>query len=201
MSGVKLSSIQNILKDYENSDKGKKHIQSIVKAYQDKGISTTRGGGRILTDEDMYEAAAKFIHVLNLTADEYDLPDSIKKHFRTMGYSKIHKLADGTEVIWIYFTDDLSRQSLYSDGYDGVENIVALFNKGYEAKNFVYGDWDGHSPTGEARVDNRSIESSAYIRSRIKREGLHFMQQAVSDFNGNYGSDYNVIAKIGKDYE
>ena len=77
---------------------------------------------------------------------------------------------------------------------------MALLNNGYHAKDYVYGDWDGHSPTGESKFDGRSIDTSAYIRSRKDREGLQFIQQAVRDFNGNYGADYNVTAIASDQY-
>jgi len=109
-------------------------------------------------------------------------------------------MPDGSFTIYITFDDDLHRDSLYSDGYEGVRNIVAVLNNGYHAKNYVYGDWDNHAPTGESKFDGRSIDTSAFIRSRKDREGLHFIQQAVQDFNGNYGADFNVTAIVGEDY-
>lgn len=186
---------------YSQTDKGKSKMREVIQQYHADGVGKTGGGGKIMTETDMWTAAAKMIDVLRMEAKSYDLPPSVMRHFDSLECSKIYEAPDGSSVIYIYFGDDLHRESLYSDGYEGVRNIVALLNNGYHAKNYVYGDWDGHSPTGESKFDGRSIDTSAYIRSRKDREGLQFIQQAVQDFNGNYGADYNVTAIAGDDYE
>ena len=69
---------------------------------------------------------------------------------------------------------------------------------------YVYGWWEGHEPTEDNAYRSGwtgSGSTDAYIRSRKDREGLQFIQQAVQDFNGNYGSDYNVVALAGDDYQ
>lgn len=186
---------------YSQTDKGKSKMREVIQQYHTDGVGKTGGGGKIMTEADMWTAAAKMIDVLRMEAKSYDLPASVLRHFDSLECSKIYEMPDGSSVIYIYFGDDLHRESLYSDGYEGVRNIVALLNNGYHAQNYVYGDWDGHSPTGESKFDGRSIDTSAYIRSRKDREGLQFIQQAVQDFNGNYGADYNVTAIAGDDYE
>ena len=79
-----------------------------------------------------------------------------------------------------------------------------MLNNGYNAKGYVYGWWEGHEPTEDNAYRSGwtgSGSTDAYIRSRKDREGLQFIQQAVQDFNGNYGSDYNVVALAGDDYQ
>lgn len=76
------------------------------------------------------------------------------------------------------------RPSLNPAKYGGVDNIVALFNNGYKASDYVYGNWHG----------NR-------VRSTISRPGLNFMQEAVSDFNGGYGAANDIVAKLSGEYE
>lgn len=201
MANINLDSIMKKVEAYGRSVNGKLRMQEVIHKYAKDGVSKTGAGDRVVTETDMWMAASKMISVLRDTARSYALPASIMRHFDSLECSKIYQMPDGSSEIYIYFGDDLHRDSLYSDGYDGVDNIIAVLNNGYHAKNYVYGDWDGHAPTGEMRFDGRSIENNAYIRSRKDREGLKFIQQAVQDFNGNYGSDYNVTAIAGDDYK
>lgn len=194
-------SIGGKLNAWVNSPRGQVKMQSKIKEYVKNGVKTTNAGDSVINEPKIYEAAAKLISVLQSTAQSYGLPASVMRHFSSLQCSKIYTMPDGTSQVYIYFGDDLHRDSLYSDGYDGVHNIVALLNNGYHASNYVYGDWDGHAPTGESVFDGRSIDSSAYIRSRKDREGLHFIQQAISDFNGNYSADYNATAIAGDEYQ
>mgnify|MGYP000046686880 FL=1 len=46
-----------------------------------------------------------------------------------------------------------------------------------------------------SEVDRRSqICNNVDIAQMVSREPLHFIQQTISDFNGNYGADYDVTA-------
>ena len=100
----------------------------------------------------------------------------------------------------LYFEGDLHRDSLDNDlGYEGINNIVALFNNGYHAQNYVYGWWDNHSPSGAAIGHSLYNDNYAWVRSKKERDALKFIQQAISDFNGNYGSEYNITAVIAAD--
>ena len=69
------------------------------------------------------------------------------------------------------------RDSLYPAGYSGVDNIVALFNNGYQASNTVYGSWHGKK-----------------IKSLQARDGLHFVQAAQRSFEGAQIGDAHVIS-------
>ncbi len=200
MTNINLNSVMRKVTAYSRTDTGKEKMREVIQRYHTDGVRKTGAGGKIITETDMWTAASKMIDVLRMEAKSYDLPASVMRHFDSLECSKIYEMPDGSSVIYIYFEDDLHRDSLYSDGYDGVRNIVALLNNGYHAKDYVYGDWDGHSPTGESKFDGRSIDTSAYIRSRKDREGLQFIQQAVRDFNGNYGADYNVTAIASDQY-
>ena len=64
--------------------------------------------------------------------------------------------------------------------------MVALINNGY----------------GEHPSMAEGVGQNGMVRSHglTQRTGLHFIQQAVQDFNGNYGSDYNVTAIAGDEY-
>lgn len=57
--------------------------------------------------------------------------------------------------------------------------------------------WYGRCLECEMRneVDRRSqICNNVDIAQMVSREPLHFIQQTISDFNGNYGADYDVTA-------
>lgn len=200
MATINLASISQKCKEWSETPEGKRRMKAVVDRLVADGATTTAAGGRILSETDMYTAAAKLIGVLQSTAQSYGLPASIMRHFDSISCSEVKKMPDGSSCIFVYFGEDLHRDSLYSDGYDGVDNIIAVLNNGYHASNYVYGDWDGHAPTGESVLDGRSIDTSAFIRSRKDREGLGFIQQAVQDFNNNYGSDFDVTAVAGEEY-
>lgn len=88
------------------------------------------------------------------------------------------KIGKDTYRIGVFFSGDLHRPSLAPTQYpDGIENIAALLNNGYEARNFVYGTWNGHG---------------GKIRSRKSRPGAHFVQNAARIFESGYGKKYNI---------
>lgn len=94
---------------------------------------------------------------------------------------------NGMSVIQIPFTfnGNLHRESLYPKGYSGIDNIVALLNNGYAAKDTVYGQWKGNS-----------------IVSLQQRSGSGFIQNAVRQFLDRYASEYNIIdIEISGEYE
>lgn len=201
MANINLSSIMQKVEAYGRSANGKLRMKERIEKYAAEGINKTAAGNKVITETDMWTAAAKLISVLKNTAQSHDLPASVMQHFDSLHCSEIKKMPDGSSVIYIYFGGDLHRDSLYSEGYDGIDNIVALLNNGYHAKNYVYGWWEGHSPTGDNSYRSGGFDSGdAWIRSRKDRGGLGFIQQAVQDFNGNYGADYNVTAIAGDDY-
>lgn len=78
------------------------------------------------------------------------------------------------------------RPSLRPDMYeDGAENIVLLFNNGYFALNYIVGVWHG---------DDQVV-------SRKEREGLHFLQDFVADFNNRYGDKYGLRVTLSPYYQ
>lgn len=201
MYSINLNSIVKKVNAYSRSVRGKLKAKECLEKYRTDGVRRTAAGGNVITEAEMWEAASKLIEVLRSTAQSYSLPASVMKHFDSLTCSAIHTMPDGTSVIYIYFGDDLHRDSLYSDGYDGIGNIVALLNNGYHAKSYVYGHWDNHAPRGESVLDGRSTDTFAFIRSRKDREGLNFIGQAIKDFNSNYGADYNATSVAGSDYK
>lgn len=75
-----------------------------------------------------------------------------------------------------------SRPSLAPVEYGGVRDMAALFNNGYSAGGRVFGYWHG-----------------SWIGSLTFRDGAHFVEIGVNDFNAGYGSQYNAVATITSD--
>lgn len=200
---ISASALQLKAEAWSRTAKGQKRMKEVISRYRKEGQETTSAGSRLDSRLMLIEAADKMMLVLRRAAEDANLPASVMKHFDSMTYGEPIALSDGTYVLGIYFTDDLHRNSLENDytDYEGIDNIIALFNNGADAENYVYGWWDGHRPSGEAIARSvNGAEDYAWVRSKKNREGLHFIQQAVADFNGNYGSQYNVTATAGSDY-
>ncbi len=207
MPAINMSSIMSKVGAYSRSVSGKLRMKECIQKYAADGKSKTAGGSKVMTEDEMWKAAAKLIWVLQETARSFDLPQSVMQHFNSLECSKPYRMPDGSTVMYVYFEDDLRRDSLENgeNGYtgEGIDNIVALLNNGTHAKDYVYGWWNGHHPTGEALTGLRSLHTDdyAWVRSKKDRDALHFIQQAVNDFNGNYGSEYNVVAEAGEAYQ
>ena len=88
-----------------------------------------------------------------------------------------------------------SRKSLFVDRKedkrtgDGVENIVALFSKGYEAKKYAYGYWNG------AKVRTHTNKNTG----KPGLESNDFLNEAINKFNLKY-SAYGATAALSSEY-
>ena len=192
-------SLKDKLDTWIKSPQGQARMQAKMEQYVRDGVTKTAAGSDVVPETRIYRAAAKFIQVLRDTAQTYDLPESVMKHISEMESGNIIVTSDGFEIP-LYFDGDLHRDSLENDaGYDGIDNIVALFNNGYHASNYVYGWWNGHSPTTGDVSMRSGTDNDAWVRSKKDREPLKFIQQAIRDFNGNYGSEFDVTAVIAAD--
>lgn len=199
---INIDSIMSKVSAYAQSSAGKEKMNKRIQQYVSSGVKQTAAGDKILTEDKMWEAVSKFLYVMRVTAAEYGLPESVMEHINGLeSAGQIRKTPDGYEIA-LYFEGDLHRDSLDNDlGYEGVDNIVALFNNGYHARNYVYGWWEGHKATGDGVLRSGVGTDFAWVRSKKEREPLHFIQQAVHDFNANYGADYGVTAVAGTAYE
>lgn len=140
------------------------------------------------TPDFVTKGAEKLIEVLRSNINEAsasgNFSASTAAEFSEWDISTPRKLADDKYLIAVYATGDLHKDSLWQEGYpDGVENFMDLMNDGYPsfqgAIRPVYGNIE--TPQGTKR-----------IRSRITRSGVHFIEQSISDFMGNYASEYGV---------
>lgn len=191
MPTINMDSILDKLYAWERSDKGQKKIQSTVNKYVRNNVRKTKAGSRVVTENDMREAAKKLVQTIRDTALGCNLPSSVAAHFGSLKVGKLQRQPDGSYIIEINFTDDLTRESLQPEKYGGVRNIIAIFNNGYpsdrgrsEAISHVSGWWHGKETT--------ALEF---------RQGLYFMQDAVNDFNLNYGMPLGMYAEVGAIYD
>lgn len=191
MPTINMDSILDKVCAWERSDKGQKKIHGTVNKYVRNNVARTKAGSRVVTQRDMLEAARKLVQQIKDTAHGCDLPASVLAHFDSLSIGKLQRQVDDSYIIEINFTDDLTRESLQPEKYGGVRNIIAIFNNGYpvdmsrsEAISHVSGYWHG-----------KETVALEY------RPGLYFLQDAVNDFNLNYGMSLDMYAELGAVYD
>ena len=191
------SDIMKKLNAYAKTPTGKKRMGTCLKKAQETG-KPLASGEVVPSKKHMSEMASALVEMIRRR-----FPASIADVGNTLTATKPIRKSDGSYEVTLKFDHgSLHRDSLENDlGYDGIDNIVALFNNGYHAKNYVYGWWNGHRPTGESVYRSGSTQGEyAWIRSEKEREALQFMQEAVEEFNTVYGSKYDVTVQLGSDY-
>lgn len=203
MAYINISSVMSKVNSYASSKEGKQRMRDVIKKYREDGKRTTDAGSEIITKARMDELARELIVILKTTALSYDLPSSVAEHFDTLDYM-FQDLGDDKFQCFIYFNDDISRESLetdYNQG-EGIKNIIALFNNGYVTSKPKYGWWNNHEPTGESI--NRAMtggESYAYVKGKEARPSLRFMQSAIEDFYSKYAKQYGITVTLNDDYD
>ena len=196
MASIDFSRILDKAKKYTETGKSKKEKDKIVAGALLGRI--TLGAGSNLRDniENASSAADKFIVVLRNEIGNHIGSDYSKGQFSELARDVLDDIthsapySDGDKVyVDIMFTDDRHRDSL-DPSYEGIDNIIALLNNGYNANGAVFGDW----------IDHNNVEHEDAWSVR-RRGGAHFIEQAVTDFWGNYATDYNVIdIKVAEEY-
>ncbi len=200
---IDIASIMGKVRAYSQTPAGKAKMKEAVERMRREGRTRTAAGSRLMSPAEMESAALRLADAIRKAAQSYDLPASVMNNVNSLAATKPYQTEDGGWRVDLYFTDDLSRESLYPEEYEGgVANIIALFNNGYLANDFVYGWWDGHKPTGEeSKIRSGTVENSAFVRSRLARPGLQFMQKAVEDFNATVGKATGARAVLAPIYE
>ncbi len=175
---------------YSQTPAGKKKMSDKIASYRngsDPHVSSTGktyGGGEIMTIDQMVDAAKDFIAILKRSAASAGLPSSVMEHVESFMFTTPFILPDGSASIEIYMSEAPGRASLYPEKYGYVDNIVAVFNNGYDTKEKrVYGKWHGKN-----------------IVSLDKRQGEFFMQSAVGEFMGKYGTKYDISIELDPVY-
>lgn len=188
--GVNLGSIVDKLNKYASSKAGKAKMDAAIQSIREGGNASL--GSRALgtntgvaTYHQMEAAAEDLIAIIRRHAASSNLPESVMAHIESFCKTPLIKNPDGSASISLTMTDDLSRESLQPDKFDGSYNIVAAFNSGYSAKGSVYGLWK-----------SKDIK----VKSLSVREGSRFIQSAVDEFNSKYAAKYNVTVSIDSVY-
>ena len=117
---------------WQKTPDGKRRTKEYVDGLRATG-GTTVSGQKVIGQKDMDNAAKILIEEI-----QRRLPESLKELGDSLVCTQAVKLADGQYEMAIRFSDPLHRDSLENDlGYDGIDNIVALFNNGYTAEEIV----------------------------------------------------------------
>lgn len=197
MSTINMKSILDKAKACTASAKFQKQIEAktdeIVLTGGGKGLA-----GKAITIGGASMAAAKFIEVLQNEIRDLEASSGFAEgklgHTAVSALEKLEhgsprKIGRNKYQIEVWFSENLHRDSLAPDFFDkGIDNIAALLNKGYTAKQPIYGVWMGHS--------------SFNIASLPQRSGAQFIQNAVRNYMANYANEYGVLdIKIDDIYE
>lgn len=141
-------------------------------------------GGKKIGRANMRDMAERFIEVMqdslsNVEGNSFasgQLGSEIVAELKNLTYSEPIRLGKNRYSISIYFNGELSRESLQPAIYEGISNIAALLNKGYDAGHAISGMWHGQ-PT----------------ESLPERQGAHFIEDAVRYFFQCYAQDYGIV--------
>lgn len=189
MAIINESSILAKIKEFERSSAGQKKMRTAYNQMVRSGSKKkTSGGSEIVTEQKAIELANRLAESIKATAASTGMSQSVLDDVNSITVGEVKMMPDGSFSAELNFTADRFRPSLRPDKYDGIDNIVALFNNGYPytaAKYHVIGEWHGQKG----------------VRGQPKRTGLHFMNTAVNDFNSTYGAKYNVFAELSGEYE
>ena len=179
------NSIFSKVKKYVKSADGKAKAKEYINRCKEEGIRETNAGSLIITRDTAHAIAYELIQNLQQMAAILEmsrvLPHGVAEHFRYLSAEITEEGKDGGFVVGIYFDDDLHRDSMI--GYnrhtgtlsertgDGIDNIIALFNNGYDAGGAVYGFWEN---------------AGVFTWSLRNRPHLGFMEGEIDRFNAQY---------------
>lgn len=173
MAYINMESILAKAKAHMKSNVGQSKVDSVVSKIMLGNIRLQSGG----TNHTPEEAATKFIEVLRDSISSAGLSEGAIRAVSNIEHSSAHSIGHNTYIIGVYFVGDMSRPSLDEAMYGGINDIVALFNNGVDhTMRPVHGLWHGKETWSKTVIP-----------------GTHFIEQAVTDFMGNYAYEYNVI--------
>jgi len=157
-----MSNLSDQLKALEKSAKFQKKVMAAQKNAAKMGIPFGQGNNAISRESVM----EKCRRMKELLYDEtVKVIASIELEDIEIGPIKVDN--DGNYVANIGFNRAAAhRDSLYSEKYDGIDNIFVHLTHGWDAKDYVYGSWHGDS-----------------VRSKLHADGNEFIERAVSRFN------------------
>lgn len=185
---VNVSSLAAKLNAYANSGEGRARIASkVIELRRSGGMNTrTEAGDLVISFAQIQAAAADLVSMVRKHAASAGLPASVMADVESLQQSGFTENEDGSVHVELTMTADKSRASVQPEKYDGSYNIVAAFNKGYNASGSIRGYWES---AGEE------------VWTRQSRQGLYFLQAAIAEFSAKYGAEYKVTVKLSGEYE
>lgn len=155
-------SLADQLKQFEKSDRFKQKVAAARKTALSSGKSFGAGGAAV-----SYQKVVEYGEIMRRIVWDYvsDEIPSIALDDLYVTDPILHK--DGTyEVGVCFYPEAVERESLMSEVYGGVYDIVSLFTHG----------WDTHGKIVKGMWHDRMTKSLPY------REGSSFMQDAANEF-------------------
>lgn len=165
-------SIEDALAKWSTSDDGRKTLLKYKNEITKKADSTDAifgiGKDAKSLEDIFYSVKTVFMDVIEAAGFDYG---------EYLEMAEIETKEIGGEIVWdirVDFRDDaIHRDSWYpvdrdgnkTEWADGADNIVALMNHGYDAKDYVYAD---------VMINGRKHR----VRSLRTRQGAHFMETA-----------------------
>lgn len=186
MIKINKNSISKKLDDLLNKSEYKKKIQEAKNEKLDKillgSISFNKNGAKVFSAQELAE---KFIDILKEEISRSvgsdfssgQIGESIAGELSRLHYGTPIKVQEGVYQVDIYFDLNKHRDSLYSSKYSGINNIVELLDKGYNANKSVYGKWHGNT-----------------IASLANRDGAGFIDSAIEQFTNKYHGRSNAVS-------
>ena len=188
MAGINWDSIMKKANACMNTTQKKREIRAKIDLHMLGKLTLGGGGNGKGSSRTPEEAAEKFIEILMREIKTHENASYASGGISRSAIAGFPEIEHGTPYrvgdkycIDVYFSGDLSRPSLAPSYYDGINNIIALLNSGYEAGHRVYGTWESRAWTDDER-----------IASLVSRGGAHFIESAVDNFMGNYSTEYGV---------
>lgn len=162
--------INEKLAAWVKSPAGQKKLRASQKA-------AARSGKQFGSGEDQKKLTTYYADRL-MTILDHHITDAGYDFAEFLGVVDTRVAESGQFEVHINFDpEEISRPSLYEAGYpEGVYDIVALLNRGYRADDSVYGQWRGAS-----------------VKSLPARDGLHFLEAAMEEFNTRYAGTATAI--------
>ncbi len=153
--------------------------QKKIEKLKDNYILNNKSGGRSFYGQHTpVEAGEAFGRVLRATIQSSDLPSGVISLLEDYDVSKAYKISNGKYMVFVSFNKDTLRESMSTfKSYYNVD-IAELYNNGVD--HIMPQIWE-RTPDGKLEISNNYIP------------GAHFMEQAVVDFFGNFGSEYDVL--------
>lgn len=169
------ASVQAKLETWKRSSQGLDTVRKKIDEYVERDVRQTQAGSRVLTKKWVEEMTKELIEAIR--ANAAGLPGSVAADVNSISSDGVKYVGGGAMMAELKFSGDLMRSSLAPDKYADI-NIVALFEKGYDASARIFGEWHGEQ-----------------VASLTSRDGAHFISDAVDAINAKY-ADLGVTVTV-----